>query len=191
MSRTLHRTSEPSIEILSPQEVRNFLKEDLSLNDELIRELVITSREWLEDETGLNFGVSSYKLYLTSFSDIVIPRFPLKDGSLTVTYVDTSGSDQTLGSDLYEIITEEIPARLKFKGTLPDLFDEKEYPISITFEAGYTKEKTPKRAFTAIKLLVTHYFNHRDLSDKRVDYDIPIPNRVRHLVNPLKKWRLL
>ena len=191
MRRTLHRTSEPSSEILTPQEVKTFLKEDLSLNDEMIEELVITSREWLEDETGLNFGLSGYRVYLESFIDIVIPRYPLVDDSVVITYHDSTGTEQTLSDNFYDVIDEEIPCRLKFKGSLPDLMADKEYTISVSFEAGYTKEKTPKRAFTAMKLLVTHYFNHRDLSDKRVDYNIPIPNRVRHFVNPLKKWRLL
>lgn len=191
MLRTLHRTSEPNPEVFGLEQVKIFLKEDLSHNDELAEELAISSREWLEDETGMNFGVSGYKLFLSKFIDIVIPRYPLQDGSVVVTYTDDQGADQTMDSSSYTVIDEEIPARLKFTGDLPALKEDKEYPVWITFNAGYTPAKTPKRAITVLKLMVTHYFNHRDLSDKRVNYDTPIPYRVRHLTNQLKARRLL
>ncbi len=189
MGRTLHRISEPEEEIFSLPEVKSFLKEDLSLNDNDIYELSITSREWLEDETGLNFGVSTYELYLNGFTDITIPRYPLDKESVEITYIDKDGNDQTLDTGSYKVIHQEIPCRLIFNSNLPDTKDDELYPVKVVFKAGYTKAKIPKRAHTAMKLLITHYYNHRDLADKRIDYSIPVPARVRHFTDGLKKWR--
>lgn len=189
MKSTLHRISEPDPEIMTAADVKNFLKEDLSNNDTDIEELAVTAREWLEDETGINFGVSSYKIYQRKFQDITIPRWPLVKESVVVKYLDESNTEVTLSSDKYEVIDQETPARLAFKKDLPDDFFDIEYPVVIQFDAGYTKEKTPKRAFTCIKLIIAHYYNHRDLSTKRIDFTVPVPDRVRHFVNGLKKWR--
>lgn len=189
MVRTLHRISEPAQEIFNLPEVKTFLKEDLSLNDSDIQELAITSREWLEGETGLNFGVSEYAMYLGGYNDITVPRYPLDKDSVVVTYTDIDGAEQTLPADKYTVIHQEIPARLMFNSPLPALKDTDLYPVKVAFKAGYTKATTPRRAITALKLLIAHYYNHRDLADKRIDYSVPVPSRVRHFSDGLKKWR--
>jgi len=189
MGRTLHRISEPEQEVFSLSEVKSFLKEDLSLNDIDINELAITSREWLEDETGLNFGISTYELYLKGFTDIRIPRYPLVNDSVEITYIDIEGNNQPLDASAYKLIHQEIPCRLMFESGLPETKDDELYPVKVVFKAGYPASKVPKRAQTAMKLLITHYYNHRDLADKRIDYSISVPSRVRHFSDGLKKWR--
>lgn len=191
MAITIHRLTEPTNEILTVQDVKGFLRIDDTISDTDVSQLLTTSREYLEDETGLCFGVSTYRLFIDSFKEITIPRYPLDVDTLVITYTDTDGTEQTLDASLYTIVHEEIPARLVFDENVPELEDDKLYPVKIEFSAGYTQSNAPKRAITCMKLLITHYFNHRDLSDKRIDYEIPVPQRIRHFVNGMKKWRFL
>ena len=191
LTRTLHRITGPAEEIVSPAQVKLFLKEDLSLNDTIIDELIVTAREWLEDETGYNFGVSTYNWYVKEFKDVVIPRAPFVVDDFVIKYMDSDGTEQTLNTELYNLIIKERPARLVYKKELPSLDEKDYYPVTISFKAGYGVEEAPKRAITALKLLITHYFNHRDLSDNRIKYDIPIPKRIHHFVAQLKARRFL
>lgn len=185
MATPVKRISDPSTELIDTESAKGFLREGANAQDSVIDELVITARELLEDETGRNFGESDYELYLEGFHDFTFPRSPVDTDSVVITY----NNDVELATDNYTLINEEDPARIVFKGSLPTLDDDQFYPVKIAFTSGYTSSNVPKRALTAMKLLMSFYYSNRDPGSDKVDYSIPIPKRIRHFIDPLKPRR--
>jgi uncharacterized phiE125 gp8 family phage protein len=58
--------------------------------------------------------------------------------------------------------------------------------VRIAFSAGHTDTTIPKRMRQAIKLLVGHWYAHREENTETKLYELPMG--VKALLNPLKVW---
>jgi uncharacterized phiE125 gp8 family phage protein len=190
MAAPLHRTSEPDQEVITPQQAKDFLREDHPGQDTVISGLITAVREWIEDETALVFGLSSFELFLEGYNDFQFPVSPVDAESISISYKDPSGNWEPLSESDYELISEERPPRVRFKASVPPVLTAK-YVIKVEFVAGYSAQSAPKRAITAMKLLMTHYYTNRDPGSGRVNYDEPIPRRLEHFIRPLKLNKFL
>jgi len=187
MAAPVKRIKEPENELINIPSAKDFLREGANAQELVISDLIITSREWLEEETGRNFGKSNYELYLEGFHDFTFPRSPVDIDSVEITY----NNNEALPAQNFTIVSEEDPPRVVFKNVLPNLDDDRFYPVKVSFTSGYTDSNVPKRALTAMKLLMSFYYGNRDPGSGKVDYTIPIPSRIRHFIGPLKPRRFL
>lgn len=93
-------------------------------------------------------------------------RLPFPDCSaLTITYYDSDGSQQTVSSSLYEVLEGSQGTFVSFKSgfTEPTLDDDRDYPVSIAFTAGYgAADDVPAAIRRAIMMLADHILNNRD-----------------------------
>ena len=115
--------------------------EDTTLTNRL--KSVITQ---IQDELGRQLITASYVLHLTRKpceEFIKLPRPPLV--SVTgVEYYDTDNTLQTFSSGNYSVMTGGVFGEIHLEPDIawPDVSDEKEYPIKITYSAGYGTDAT-------------------------------------------------
>ncbi|MDR8390992.1 hypothetical protein NC796_07580 [Aliifodinibius sp. S!AR15-10] len=190
----LEQTSTPVSASVSLSDAKDFFREDRTVEDSLITGLVDASEKVIEKQTGYNLIDTDYRMHLTSFENIKIPKKPYKSGSLTVKYDDTDGNEQTLSSTEYTVYKQENPVRIDFHGdNLPDLenADSNDYPVRVDFTIGYgtSESDVPERFKTSIKMIALILWK-RDLPmtvDENLD---PMQIKsIRTLISGLKIGR--
>lgn len=157
MRYPLEITTEPGDEPVTLADAKEFFREDRSVEDALIFRFIYAARQMLEKHTGYHLIDTEFKMYLTDFKDVKIPRKPLKSGSATVEYIDTDGNTQTLATDKYAVHDEDDPAQIEFLSGLPNTStaDGVKYPVWVNFTLGYgtSSVDVPEDWQTAILLL--------------------------------------
>ena len=188
MRWALQRTVEPTAEAASLSLAKRHLKIDFDDDDELIIELIRTSRDYIERSTGYAMLTQTWKLYLDRFprenayeswpwtappGTILIPITPIQ--SITsLPWFDVNGGTNTVSSSDY--ITD-------FASRLPrlTLAANKSWPstpalvpqngVVLTFAAGHTSAGlVPPTLRHAQLLLIGHWYANRE--------DVVIDNRV-------------
>lgn len=138
MKYPLTITTDPAEEPVTLSELKDFFREDRSVEDSLITQFGVAARKTVERFTGYRLVDTTYEMRLQDFEDVKIPKKPFK--SLTkIEYVDEDGVTQTLGSGKYNLHSFEEPASIEFLDNLPDLDEEEDtkFPVIITFVVGY------------------------------------------------------
>ena len=133
--------------------------------DDLIDSLIVAARQWAENFTRRAFITQSWTLTLDAFpSEIILPR-PLAITVTTLKYFDTNGVQQTWNAANYTVDITNTPGRVvrAFNVSWPDVRN-----IPNTIEAIYTAgygaaaANVPDSIKLAIKLLVAHWYEHRE-----------------------------
>lgn len=139
MKYPLNISTQPATEPLTIAEAKKFFREDRSIEDSLIDQFVSAARKSLERHTGYHLIDTEYEMYLKDFEDVKIPKLPVKSGSVSIKYVDETGTEQTLATSKYNVHEVDKPVEVEFLEDLPDLDEEEDtkYPVIITFTAGY------------------------------------------------------
>lgn len=92
--------------------------------------------------------------------------FPDVDGdSVTVTFLDANGDSQTVSSNLYEVIEGRGGPEVHFLDafTEPGVYDDKAYPISIEFDAGFgAASAVPAALKLLIKQMISTWYYNRE-----------------------------
>ena len=164
----LTKTTAPSTEPLTTAEAKTHLRIDTGDEDALIDTLIMTARRMSESYTSRQLLTATYELKCNDFPGgygvIRLPRTPL--GSVTsITYVDTSGASQTLSTDVYEVLSDDVSATVVLKPgqTWPSVQSEKYEAVTVTFTAGYgAASDVPASVKNAMKLLIGHLFENRE-----------------------------
>lgn len=155
-------------------EAKRHLSIDLGTtgDDALVDDLVAWATERFELETGRTLITTQYEMRIDSFPDdgvVNLPRVPcLGSSTVTVTYVDTSGTTQTWSTSDYDVDKQSEPARLypAYNATFPsDVRSGVVNPITVTFSAGYgtAQSSVPALAKMAIKAAVAEQYRHREV----------------------------
>lgn len=119
-----------------------------------------------------------------------ILRLPFPDVSAaTVTYLDTAGDELTVAGSAYGIHHDARGAFLRLDSTFdaPALASDSIDAIRVAFTAGYgaTASDVPAPIRTAILLMVSHWFHHREaVAD---DTLAPLPVGVDALIAPYRR----
>ena len=179
MKYPIQITAAPGTEPISVQEAKDFFREDRNIEDQLISQFVSAARKALEKHTGHVLIDTEFKMHLQDFDDVKIPKRPVKDGSVSIEYVDTNGTIQTLDSSKYNVHKVDRPVEIEFLSDLPEL-DEREdtkYPVIISFTAGYgTTEDDIPNDWKGVVGLVAMILWQRD---------IPMQDESNNDFNPL------
>jgi len=167
----------PTIEPVTLTEAKLHLRIDGTDDDDLITSLIKVAREWCEGFQNRAFIEQSITARLDAFSNtIALPRPPLISVT-TIKYYDTAGDQQTLSDSYYDVDTTSEPGliTLAYNQSWPAVRDI-HHCIEIIYKAGYgaTAATVPESVKAAIKLLVSHLYEHREAMSEIALKEVPM-----------------
>lgn len=129
----------PGSEPISLTEAKNHLRVDHNDDDTLITALITASRDFCEQWTKRAFVTQTRELVIDDFptNELEIPYPPLQE-IVSIKYDDSSGVEQTLATDQYEVDDASQPGWVvPITSGWPTVFDGIN-AVRIRFIAGYT-----------------------------------------------------
>lgn len=165
-SRT--RTVEPAMEPLTISEAKAHLRVTGSDDDTYIESLIVTAREELERQARIALINQTWVAKLDEWPLCrYIELRPAPLSSVTsITYLDETGTSQTLASSEYEVDTGRMPGvvHLAYNATWPTTRITQN-AITITYVAGYGEDadNVPRRAKHAMLLWIESHFCGRGM----------------------------
>jgi len=150
----------------------------VSMEDEVLSGFIETARDYCEGYQNRAFITQTWDLFLDEFPDspFQIPLPPLQ--SVThIKYYDTDETEYVFDAGNYQVDTAGVKGRiaLGYGKAWPSVTLRKMNGVNIRFKAGFGDETgdVPKRIRTAIKLLVGHLYENREITDIREHFEIP------------------
>lgn len=178
---SLSRIEAPTTEPLTLAELKLHCRVDFADDDALVTSLGTAARECVESMTGRALISQTWILTLDRFPrEIRIPVCPVqaKADSVTITYIDPSGTVQTLSPTLFDVDAISEPARIQpaYGQQWPETRDTQN-AITVTFISGYgdSGDDVPESLKCAIRLLTAHWYEHRELAGATIT---PLPMAV-------------
>lgn len=189
MRYSLHVKTKPPVRAVSLAEAKAHLRVDVDDENVLIEALLQAAEEWAENYCRRSFVQRTLELRMDCFpAEIRLPRGPVI--SVThVKYTDAGGSVATMDAAGYQVDTYSVPPRIVpvFGGTWPTPKVGSLNAVLVEYEAGYAPSGSPTNADNvplavkaAIKLIVGHLFEHRELVAERALHEVPFA--VKHLL---------
>lgn len=167
---------------VSLSDMKLHLKVEQDADDTLITTLISAATSYCQD--------FQHRAYITQTRIDNYDRFPRwfpvsyppLISVTSIVYIDTNGDQQTLAADQYRVDNVSEPGRITpaFSVSWPATRDVTNAVI-LTYSAGYGDAvDVPTRVKAAIKLLVAHWYEHReDVSDISVQQ---LPTAARSLL---------
>lgn len=175
----------PATEPVTSTEAKAHLAVTHSDDDTMITRLIIAARRACESICRRSFITTAWKYTMERWpvcngGRIVLPR-PSLIAVSGITYLDTTGTRQTLSSELYVVSTAREPAVvIPAYGTTWPAAREFMDSVQVSYTAGYgaTAASVPDDIRAAILLMVGHLYAHRG------DENQEPPAAVRNLLAP-------
>lgn len=182
----------PILEPVSLAELKLHLRIDHSDEDELLKALLLTARERVEDFTARALLSQTWDICLNDWPDedfIELPYGNLQSVT-SVKYKDSDGTETTLvvTTDYLVETNKENRGRivLPYGESWPSDTLYPSNPITIRFVCGWTKASdVPYSIKAAIKLLAADYYNMREIHTDRQIYE---NKAVYNLLYSYKLW---
>lgn len=193
MNYALTITTAPAAEPVSTAEAKAHCNVTISTDDTYIDTLITAARVWAEQFTRRTFITTVYSLKLDGFpaNEMRIPLPPLTTTNFAVSYLDTAGTSTnlTVTTD-YIIDTASEPGRLapawgKVWPVTRGQFND----VTIAYTAGYGSagSSVPGPIKHAIKILVSHWYEHREtIITGTIVSDVP--QSAEALLWPYRVW---
>ena len=161
--------SGPGAEPVTLAEVKEHLRIDDTDSDDVLTGLIKTAREYVEKITRRALISQTWDMFLDEWPDekYIEVRYPPLQSVTSVTYTDSGGTVNTLSTEKYEVDTDSEPGRvtLKYGKSWPSDTLWPNNPIKVRYVAGYgsSGSDVPQAILTAIKMLVAHRFENREI----------------------------
>jgi uncharacterized phiE125 gp8 family phage protein len=172
---------------LTTDALKLHLRVDIDTDDDLIDQLILAATAWAENFQNRTFVNRSRTMVLDSFPMVIEVPYPPLVTVDSIVYVDTDGNDQTLNAALYRVDTDTEPGRVTvaYNESWPSIRSVTS-AITISYTAGYgSAADVPDDVKAAIKLLVGHWYEHREAASEVDLMEAPVavksllwPNRV-------------
>lgn len=162
-------------------------------DDDLLSAFIAVAREQVERFTGRALRYQRLRVALDEFADVIdLPYSPVLAVE-SVSYVDSAGTTVVMDAADYRLDVRTVPARLApaVGTTWPDVADTPG-AIEIVYTAGHPSggspdpEPVPRSLLQAMRLMLTHWYEHRSDVEATQHYEIPMgsvalmtPFRVR------------
>jgi uncharacterized phiE125 gp8 family phage protein len=194
----IKQTVAPAYEPITLVEAKAHLRVTFTDDDTLIGDMIGDAREKLENDTWRQYMPATWRLTLDCFPgaefyrqasigygrgvrdyervfdrDVIrVPRPPLAS-LVSIQYLDTAGTLQTLDPSAYVVDGDDEPARIApSNGNCWPVTLDQIGAVTISYTAGYSlaaaiqsdqQAAVPKMAKRAIKLLLGHWYEHREI----------------------------
>lgn len=194
--QSLQVVTPPAAEPLTTAQAKLHLRVDHVEEDDYIGALIVAARVHVEEVTGLALLTQTRDAKLDGWPDcrhLQLPRPPLQSVT-SITYQLEDGSTSTLSSSSYLVDTASKPGRV-FLQDSADWPSEALAPgasVTVRYVAGYgaAGSAVPAPLVHAIRLLVGHWFTHReaviDLGRREL---VPVPMAVNYLLSPFRIYK--
>lgn len=185
----------PSAEPISAAEAKTHLNVTHSSDDTYIGVLITLARKLVEDETQRKLINQTWYAYYDAFpggSELRLPFGPVSSVT-ALKYTDEAAVQSTLATTVYATDFVSDPARLVLKPDqqwpLDTLYPVN--PIEVEFIVGYgtAGSNVPEPLIQAVKLLVGHYYEHREDVVLGYQASTPMP-LVRGVNDLLRNYRI-
>jgi uncharacterized phiE125 gp8 family phage protein len=179
----------PALEPVSLSEVKSWLREDASDEDQLIQALVVSARMTLEAYTRRFFVTQSWRVIMDTWpadhTPILLPLSPFQNVS-AIRVFDVADGAQTLPGASYWAPASSQEGRLLFRSPPPTPGRSID-GIEIDLVVGYggLATHTPEPLRRAIMMLTAHWREKRG-----DDVDDALPKAVAQLAAPFRRQRL-
>jgi len=151
-------------------------------DDTLISTLISAATTYCQEFQHRSYVTQTRYQYYDSFPTMFHVSYPPLISVTSIVYVDTDGDEQTLAADQYRVDIGNKPGRVTeaYNVNWPDTRDITN-AVVLTYSAGYGEAAdVPDVIKAAIKLLVGHWYEHRESVS-----DIPVmmvPQAVDNLL---------
>jgi uncharacterized phiE125 gp8 family phage protein len=187
-------TAGPAAEPISLAEIKAHARIDGNDEDALLASLITAARMFVERTLSLAVITESWSLYLDGWprsGTIALPIQPVQAVTAVKVY-DPDDTPTVVNSESYSVDVLSDPARLVLSAGAVQLSPARLLnAFEIVFTAGYGDEATdvPAPIRHALKLLVAHWFEHRE---PVVLGELPqeVPATVAGLLLPYRRVRL-
>jgi len=160
-------TAAPAAEPISLAEAKAHLRIDADDEDQLLTSLIVAARSLVERALALALVTESWSLYLDSWprsGAIALPIAPVQAVAAVRIY-DPDDTPTDVSSGTYAVDVLSDPARLVLSAGAAQLLPARRLNgFEVAFTAGYGDETgdVPEPIRQALKLLVAHWFEHRE-----------------------------
>lgn len=141
--------------------------------DDVIEAAITDARDWCEQYLSLAIPEQTITAFFDCWPDDDHIDLPFSNllSVTSVKYLDSSGSQQTLGTNVYGVDSSHTPGRIYLKASQvwPEPIAEQHNAIEIKYQAGFYASTTgvqdaPPAVKRAIKLLMGHWYENRESS---------------------------
>jgi uncharacterized phiE125 gp8 family phage protein len=186
-------TAAAAVEPISVAEAKAHLRIDASDEDSLLTSLITAARMFVERTLSLALITESWSLYLDGWprsGTIVLPIQPVQAVTAVKVY-DPDDSPTTVNSETYSIDVLSEPARRCRQAPCSYRPHGCSNAFEVAFTAGFGDEATdvPAPVRHALKLLVAHWFEHRE-PVVLGEFPQEVPATVAGLLLPYRRVRL-
>ncbi|MBX3014850.1 MAG: head-tail connector protein [Caldilineaceae bacterium] len=169
--------TQPVLEPVTMPEMREHLRVEHTEEDTLIDSLIIAARELCELTTRRSFITQTLRLHLMAWPkgpSLRLMRPPLQS-VVAIRYVDEAGVTQPWASSHYVVDTNGERVVLQNNATWPAATLQAGSPITVDYVAGYGDEPqyVPERYRQAIRLLVAHWYENREVAAEKQQTELP------------------
>jgi len=165
--RSLVRITSPAVEPVSLQFAKQHCRVDTEADDLYIQSLIAVARQYVEDVLDITICSTIWEVKYDLFPvwAIVLPRLPMLDRAVTVTYRTGDGTYGTLSSATdFQVDASVHPGRIypQWARSWPATRGD-ENSVTVRYSAGYGDDgqSAPPIVKHLILLLVAHWFDTR------------------------------
>jgi len=167
--RSLARVVQPTVEPVSLLEAKAHCRVDTETDDAYIQGLISTAREYVEEIHDVTLISSTWeaRYYCFPLWELVLPRLPMLDALITVTYRDQEGNFQSITSTAgqFQVDRYAVPGRIYplYANYWPPVRGD-ENSVIVNWQAGYgpSGDSVPRLHRNQILLLVGHWYVNRE-----------------------------
>ncbi len=191
---------QPASEPVTTVEIRKFVRQDTTADDDVLNALVTAARQWVEEYTGRALITQRWQAFAPSFPDndapLIIPGGNVADSPAPVfEYMSDTGTWTTLASSAWFV---ESSSSDDYAAVYPSVAAGRGWPSTVTegdgrrrggtgwktrnvirfaYTVGYgAASQVPEAIKTAIKLHASFHYDNRNM---------PMPEKH---VNALHEW---
>ena len=165
--RSLRRITSPAVEPVSLAFAKQHCRVDTETDDLYIQSLIAVARQYVEDVLDITICSTIWEAKYDLFPvwAIVLPRLPMLDRAVTVTYRSGDGTYSSLSSATdFQVDASVLPGRIypQWARSWPATRGD-ENSVTVRYSAGYGDDgqSAPPVVKHLILLLVAHWFDTR------------------------------
>lgn len=181
-------TTAPAIEPVLLAEAKQHLRIEHALEDDIITSWITAAREWCENYQQRAYITQTLTLTMDDFpaGDIIVPRPPLQTvTSIMYDDVDNTNTEFVAANYLTDTSSDQFGRiALALNVSWPSVYGQAG-DVVVTCQVGYgaTGAFVPSAVRSAIKLLVGHFYEHREaVSEGSAMTEVPMA--VKSLLSP-------